>query len=125
MQILTPVTVPTPIHPAQRSLTILEAEIQTLQKQLRQAEAERVFIQTAFDTLPLATAVLAPDGTILQANTTWFCFHQAQERPFEHGSIGENYLGLCEAPTVVQGIRAVISGQEPEFRLDCPWPDRQ
>lgn len=125
MQILTPVIVPTPIHPSQKSLGSLEAEIQTLQNRLRQAEEQQALLQTAFDALPLGTAVLAPDGTILQANAAW---RHATQAPVNYPYGGENYLSqwdtalVAEASTVAHGIRAVIAGQQPEFRLDAARP---
>ncbi len=126
MRVPTPVIAPNQTCPSKKDLAALEAEIQTLNEQLRQAEEQRASLQTAFDTLPAGTVVLAADGMILHANAIWLCFHQTQEIL----NVGANYLTFCdssplliaEAPSAAEGIRAVIAGRQPEFRLDFPCP---
>jgi len=125
MQVSIPASTANPLYPSQESLTTLKAEIQALQKQLRQAEEHRALFQAAFDAMPVGTVVLAADGTILQANAAW---HHATQAQINHPYGGENYLShwdtalAAEAPAVAHGVRAVIAGQQPEFRLDAPRP---
>ncbi|MBV9999976.1 MAG: PAS domain S-box protein [Verrucomicrobia bacterium] len=105
-------------------------------------ESEEVLRQAAdqqraiFDALPARIAVLDSEGIILAVNDAWRRF--AQENPFAdpQADVGQNYLNICDrvqgdeagpARMVADGIRAVLSGQTPDFTLEhtCHSPGEE
>ena len=108
---------------AQRELA--EAE---LQQHIQAVDGMRLFLQTTLDAFPAHTAVLDPDGTIIDVNTAWSSFCEKKGGSPMH-YLGRNYLTVCdmaagswseEAAPAANGIRAVISGSLDEFYLEYP-----
>ena len=54
-----------------------------LQQHVQAVEGMRLFLQTTLDAFPAHTAVLDPDGTIIDVNTAWssFCEKTMVGRP--------------------------------------------
>ncbi|MCC7419973.1 MAG: diguanylate cyclase [Planctomycetaceae bacterium] len=71
-------------------------------------------------------AVLDQGGTILFTNQAWRAFALKNDLSPDSCGAGTNYLQACqdalgeEARAAVHGIRAVISGAEPDFYLEYP-----
>ncbi|MBS1812340.1 MAG: response regulator [Acidobacteria bacterium] len=87
--------------------------------------------QAILDSLPEHIAVLDKTGKIMAINKAWQDFALANGiGPEElHGTIGTNYLDVCEAATgdcseeaaiVCDGIRSVLKGIVDHFRLEYP-----
>ncbi len=91
-------------------------------------------MQTAFTLLENAlnataahVAILDADGTIRYANQAWTSFCLLNGGAEKNCGVGANYLATCEqvcgepkreANTVFHGIRTVLQGDLPDFRLD-------
>ena len=85
---------------------------------------------TAIDALVAHVAILDPDGVIVEVNETWKRFALANGAPSADGSVGVNYLSVCEraaldpscptAPVALEGIREVIEGKRERFYLEYP-----
>jgi PAS domain S-box-containing protein len=103
--------------------------LMALQQQVQAVEAMRLFLQTTLDAFPANTAVLDPDGTIINLNAPWIQFAIENSAPSPIHYLGANYLTVCdtadgigseEAALAAGGIRAVIDGAEDEFYLEYP-----
>jgi DNA-binding CsgD family transcriptional regulator len=111
--------------------------LKSLQKRhndpLKQKERERTlklidwFAHVVLNSLPAHIAILDQEGVIIQTNQAWREFALSNEIGIRPSTIGVNYLELCDsaegetakgANEVAQGIRAVISGEKEEFKLD-------
>lgn len=104
------------------------------QQALRDAEA---FNWAILNSLTVHLAVLDASGTIIAVNEAWRDFARANGDPDLHWTgIGVNYLTVCqhasgdwaeEAPQVVEGMRAVLTGAMPSFELEypCHSPDEE
>jgi PAS domain S-box-containing protein len=85
--------------------------------------------RSTLDTLPINIAVLDADGTILFTNRAWQEFASADEGELQ----GVNYFGTTDvdadeyAGEAVEGIEAVISGEQELFTLEypCHSPDEK
>ena len=85
---------------------------------------------TAIDALVAHVAILDSDGVIVEVNETWKRFAVANGAPSASGSVGVNYLSVCEraaldpscptAPAALAGIREVIDGKRERFYLEYP-----
>ncbi|MHB8790773.1 MAG: helix-turn-helix transcriptional regulator [Desulfobulbaceae bacterium] len=83
----------------------------------------------ALDSLSAHVAILDEAGVIIETNRAWREFALANGLAENPGSIGENYLKVCEKAStepndepaaIAQGIRGVISGDLREFFMDYP-----
>lgn len=91
-------------------------------------QSER-FVQSALDALSAHIAILDDTGNIIGVNAAWKRFADENGYQQPNYGLGINYLGVCdssagrnsrEAGSASQGIRAVIRGEEDEFRLEYP-----
>jgi len=84
--------------------------------------APQTLARSTLDTLPINIAVLDSDGTILFTNRAWQEFASADEGDLQ----GVNYFGTTDvdadeyASEAVEGIEAVISGQQDLFTTEYP-----
>jgi diguanylate cyclase (GGDEF)-like protein/PAS domain S-box-containing protein len=94
-------------------------------------EPQRRFeiMRDIFDSLSEHIAVLDLDGHIVDANASWRRFVAQNSGGKSCRIEGENYIGVCEnsrgafseeARAAAAGIRAVLAGQIPFFRLEYP-----
>jgi len=92
--------------------------------------------KVALDSLSAHIAILDEEGVILETNRAWRDFARANGLTENPGSIGENYIRVCEQASaspndepalIVQGIRQVISGNLQEFFINypCHSPQKQ
>jgi DNA-binding NarL/FixJ family response regulator len=92
--------------------------------------------KVALDSLSAHIAILDEEGVILETNRAWRDFARANGLAENPGSIGENYIKVCEKasaspddePSVIaRGIRKVISGDLQEFlsNYPCHSPQKQ
>ncbi|AGB36345.1 PAS domain-containing sensor histidine kinase [Natronococcus occultus] len=78
------------------------------------------------DTLAPNIAVLDDEGTILSTNDAWKSFAEENELQPPVGSVGVNYLEICEhsdsphAEQAAEGARAVLDGDRETFTLEYP-----
>ena len=98
-------------------------------------ERLNVDIGAVIDALPVQICILDHHGSIVSTNRAWreFADHggaPASARSFE----GQNYLDICAGASgddadyalgAAAGIRAVLDGAEPNFRLEYPCDDAQ
>jgi len=92
----------------------------------RLRESQR-FLRSTLDALSAHIAVLDETGTIIAVNAAWRRFAEQHGLGGPAHSVGDNYLGVCDAAqgpggeharAVAAGIRRVVSGEESEFRLE-------
>lgn len=92
--------------------------------------------QFLLDCLPISFALLDRTGVIVAVNEDWCRFGCENGSPDEKGFLGENYLEVCdaaaglerpEAAKAAEGIRAVLAGDAPEFRMNyaCHSPEEK
>ncbi len=94
-----------------------------------QAEDWRALTRNVLDSLAEQIAVLDPQGDILAVNQSWRRFAAENGADLSCPPAGQNYLRTCDgasgisseqaAPAAV-GIRKVLAGELPEFRLEYP-----
>jgi PAS domain S-box-containing protein len=111
----------------------------TARKQAEAAlhESER-FARATVDALSAEIAILDETGTIIAVNQAWRAFAAANTPPGMQAQVAEgtNYLAVCEqaygpnaeeAPTIADGIHAVMNGEQEEFWLEypCSSPNEQ
>lgn len=85
-------------------------------------------LQSILDALPASVAVVTVDGTITQTNAAWSRFAERNDAPEPlRAGVGLNYLHVTQAaandPTATaaaRGIREVLDGVSPAFRLEYP-----
>jgi PAS domain S-box-containing protein len=81
-------------------------------------------------------AILSPDGMIVYTNTSWKNFAQENYLNPAECSEGTNYLQICdeatgdnsdEAPVASKGIKDVIQGKNPIYKIEypCHSPDKK
>ncbi|MFZ5799627.1 MAG: helix-turn-helix transcriptional regulator [Desulfobulbus sp.] len=89
---------------------------------------EKIY-KVALDSLSAHVAILDQDGVIIESNRAWRDFALENGLTENPGSIGVNYLKVCEQAgpeagaepaAVAQGIRRVISGELTEVFIDYP-----
>jgi PAS domain S-box-containing protein len=91
-------------------------------------------LQAVLDALPAHIAVLDQHGAIMAVNAAWRRFTQANGYAGSGSGLGLKYLDICgqavgiepaDARSVELGIRAVLAGEQVEFRYDytCQGPD--
>jgi PAS domain S-box-containing protein len=82
-------------------------------------------LQAVIDALPTHIAVLDQSGAIIAVNAAWHRFAQANGYVGDGSGLGLNYLDVCwraagpeaaDARAVERGIRAVLAGEQAEFR---------
>ena len=88
---------------------------------LRGAQA---LLQGTMNSLSAAIAVLDAEGIIIAANAAWQHFADRDNREDARCRIGSHYLAACQAiaspadvAAMCRGLRAVVVGSEPEFRM--------
>ena len=86
-------------------------------------------LREIFDSLSEHVAVLDREGCIVDTNLSWKRFAQDNSLSDQCRLQGENYIEVCdssvgvaagEAKPAAAGIRAVLSGEIPEFTLEYP-----
>lgn len=86
-------------------------------------------VQAALDALQETIAIVDSRGVICAVNAAWTEFMQANGGDPQSCGVGANYLTACdqaqgpcsdEGPPVAQGLRAVLSGERPNFSLEYP-----
>ncbi len=91
-------------------------------------ESER-FFQATLDALTAQVAILNDEGQIVAVNTMWRQFAEANDLAWPDYGLETNYLEICEmasgedseeAPTVAEGIRTVLTGEQQIFTLEYP-----
>jgi PAS domain S-box-containing protein len=98
-------------------------------KQAAQALADsRRFLRSSLDALASHIAVLDENGVILEVNKSWRRFAEANGFGGKNHGVGTSYLAAlqeegrhdCDSAAAARGIRAVLSGNLPEFHLEYP-----
>ncbi|MCY7374475.1 MAG: CHASE3 domain-containing protein [Pyrinomonadaceae bacterium] len=94
---------------------------------LRDSES---FVRAILDSLPAHIAVINKSGEIVAVNKAWRNFAETNcvKDPIDSTGIGQNYLKVCEnseafetdTKTVVENMRAVLSGELKEFSFEYP-----
>lgn len=90
--------------------------------------ADVSLIERGFEELPAEVAVLDAHGDIVYTNRAWRTFADANGYVGDVGSIGVNYLDVCDAArdesetagVVADGIRALIRGRQDLFTVEYP-----
>lgn len=92
-------------------------------------ERRYAILREIFDSLNEHIAVLDHSGCIVDANASWRRFARDNSSQDQCRIDGENYIDVCEhasgdhsleARKAADGIRAVLAGQVPVFRLEYP-----
>ena len=85
--------------------------------------------QRILDTLSAHIAVLDQSGQIVAVNQAWRQFAADNDGLLERTGVGTNYLEICEkargdysdeARAVLTGLKSVLEGRIPHFRLEYP-----
>ena len=93
--------------------------------------ASEAFNRAILDSLDEHVAVIDAQGVIVAVNAAWREFARSNGAPeLAEQAIGVNYLAVCaqsdghpfgdEAPDVLSGIQAVLTGIRTEFQLEYP-----
>lgn len=109
-----------------------DAETTAAAERLRQVVSQQGKILDAF---PVPVAVLDSEGIIVSVNDAWRGVVRDRDTAFVDPGIGvgQNYLHVCDRPqgeradqawTAAAGIRAVLSGQRPDFTLEYACSSR-
>ena len=86
---------------------------------------------SVLDALPDATAVVDATGTIVMVNRAWRMFTLDNEGQPSSTGVGVNYFDVCEraaaagcreAPEVIAGLHAVLTGATRQFDNEYPCP---
>ncbi len=109
------------------------AELKESEEQLRAiTEAHRRDTEEKegiLNALPAQIALLDPLGYIVAVNESWRAYAEANAKESPDFFMGRNYLEVCdgatgdsseEARVVAQGLRTVLTGQQPSFALEYP-----
>ncbi|MHB8521213.1 MAG: PAS domain-containing hybrid sensor histidine kinase/response regulator [Limisphaerales bacterium] len=108
---------------------LVEARTQKLRASEEQAHELSRFNRAILDALFAHICVLAEDGTILAVNRNWQDFATANPLLGVSVGVGANFLAHHEAATgeatatareVVQGLRAMVKSDLPEFEMEYP-----
>jgi PAS domain S-box-containing protein len=99
----------------------------------RALEISEAMLRTILDSMDSHIAVLDHNGVIVAVNESWRRFTLANGaepgKTPQHTGLGVNYLEVCrqasgkaskEAPSVLDGIQVVLSGQQASFALEYP-----
>jgi PAS domain S-box-containing protein len=93
---------------------------------LRESET---LLRDVLDSLSAHIAVLDAHGTVLLVNNAWRRFAEQNDGADRLVGVGANYLTACQsaieqgdtlAQAALQGIRAVMNGEQPVFGLEYP-----
>ena len=96
---------------------------------MRDAMLEGGFAIAVIDALTSHICVVDRDGVIVAVNQAWREFTAANSNEDAVGHVGVNYLDVCrssaglaamEAPEVLQGLRAVLRGDNDLFQIEYP-----
>lgn len=88
----------------------------------------RVLAEDILNSLDAHVAVLNATGTVVAVNEAWLRYAR-DNGGAATGFVGTNYLAVCEraansgdavAAAVLRGLRAVMTGDRPSFRLEYP-----
>ncbi len=80
----------------------------------------------SLDALPINTAVVDQEGTILQTNRAWRQFGEANDIETQPDTVGTNYLDVCKnvnnetAKQVFDGLTALLAGQRDILTVEYP-----
>ena len=92
---------------------------------------ERALLQGTIDALPAKIVVVDGSGVIVAANATWRRLGEEVGCAGTSGGIGVHYLAACRTivppddfMTLARGLRAVICGDQREFRMHCSRQSR-
>jgi PAS domain S-box-containing protein len=105
-----------------------QAEVE-VKNHMKLVEEMRFFLQTTLDAFPANTAVLDPEGFIINVNAAWAKFADDNAAHSQLHYLASNYLTVCdmvegadaeEATTAAVGIRAVVNGSQDDFTLEYP-----
>jgi len=97
-------------------------------KELKSIESE-MLANSVLNSLDVHIAILNERGDIVAVNEAWKAFARQNNSPDASGYLGANYLEVCAAAAaqgdpvsleVDQGIRAVMTGQQPLFSTEYP-----
>ncbi len=89
--------------------------------------AEEIFGRAVLDSLTAHVAIIDEDGVIIETNSAWKQFAEANAINIRPDTVGINYLALCDqtqgpdgetAWRAAAGIRAVASGEMMEFVMN-------
>jgi diguanylate cyclase (GGDEF)-like protein/PAS domain S-box-containing protein len=102
----------------------------TERKQAELALREKeLFINGVLNSLTEQIAVLDDQGVIVKVNKAWEDFASANDSSDARYYVGTNYLTVCDssvqagdesAAFAATGLRAVMTGSQPSFRLEYP-----
>jgi two-component system cell cycle sensor histidine kinase/response regulator CckA len=110
---------------AGRPARLLTIEDVTEQRQAQQAMLQsRALLQSTLDGLTAHIAVIDTDGVIVMVNAAWMEFGSRHGATAAAANVGANYLAACDEEALA-GIRAVIAGDAPQFRLEYPCHDER
>lgn len=111
---------------------VIQCNIRDISERKRAEEAEQEskrFLQSTLDALSSHIAVLDESGTVIAVNRAWERFAEENDGSPAACSVGANYLEACDqakgdwldgAVDAARGIRDVIAGERPIFRLEYP-----
>ncbi|EJW12060.1 hypothetical protein A33M_2440 [Rhodovulum sp. PH10] len=66
--------------------------------------------------LPITTALVAPDGTIVQVDVAWRAFAAENGLPDPDAELGKNYFSVCP-PDLRRKLGEVVDGARPDLSL--------
>ena len=110
-------------------LTELEASAEQLRAMTEAHRRNAEEKEAILNALPAQIALLGPLGRIVAVNESWGAFAMANALLSTDFFTGRNYLEVCdgatgdcseEARAAAQGLRAVLSGEQPSFTLEYP-----
>lgn len=93
--------------------------------------ASEVFVREVLNSLPEHVVVLDDNGVVTTVNKPWERFAIDNGGSVRDLSVGANYLEVCrrssaagdsDARRVVEGLEAILAGQQQEFVMEYPCP---
>lgn len=66
--------------------------------------------------LPITTAVVAPEGTIVQVDPAWRAFAADNGLPDPDAELGKNYFSVC-SPDLRRKLGELVDGRRPDVSL--------
>jgi len=80
------------------------------------------------DAMPEQVCAIDGSGTVVAVNEAWVRFARDNGVPGSEGFVGSNYLDICDLAylgspdpeNVADGLRAVLAGDQPEYRHTYP-----
>lgn len=93
-------------------------------------KADEIFGRAVLDSLTAHVAIIDEAGVIIETNAAWKRYAEANAINIRPDAVGINYLALCDqaqgpeaetARRAAAGIRAVATGEIPEFVMDYKY----